>query len=786
MMPVNLDATGYGRIDEAYGFLLYSGSNAVQLVNAAGSLITTGTFKVSFYGTRFRHIGNTGNRFADGQVLQHARTGSAAYVGLDGQLRMAGDGVARFGFAGPVVRRNLLAWSSDLTRGWPAWEKTGITVIKNAAKAPDGTATAHKLVLNNGAAADHTSCLTQVTGPVANQPWSVYAKAAGRNSFILQDSHGNVAVFDLATGTPISFGSFPPTVNMVPAGDGWFRCELKFPADATGNVWYQYITGSGHGNGIDGIFLWMPQVDAGSTVTPPQPTNATGVDHSHPLNGAGLVLEGASTNLLSPHAANCWDDSNEDITPVGEATLFRDPVPYQGSGSLKVVCSNTNNFVGARFHAKPGIPMMVAPGDSVTAQCVVQVAPGCQIVIAISSGPWLAYSQAMGATGNVWTPMSATWRNETGSDVQVFLEVAQLNSPVPSIFYVDAAKLAKVPFPTSWTPGSETTHGDRVGIAPPHNLLNWSEDFSKWSKLSASANGAKLTKHPAGYHAHFYQDFIAESDGARALSVKLKADTLSKGTLRVINVTTNTDLTGFHTYVLTGEYLRYAIQTGNGISSGDTVRVYVYPGDPNQGAAGSIFGTQAQMTEGSHPGIYVPTTDTPSLPPPNPALDPALSQNCRIKIRILPPPISAGKSYSLFGLSLGDAFALTRYEAFNTSQPQITFDRIHNGGNGGRGFLEPPYAAFWDGAPHDVELEWTNEISEATGIREMWMRIYIDGQLLAERDVAALYGATEWAPIDPSRFISGGNVFAVLCGPKKGVIIDFPTPRAGYRWAGPA
>lgn len=65
----------------------------------------------------------------------------------------------------------------------------------------------------------------------------------------------------------------------------------------------------------------------------------------------------------------------------------------------------------------------------------------------------------------------------------------------------------------------------------------------------------------------------------------------------------------------------------------------------------------------------------------------------------------------------------------------------------------------------------------------MWQRLYIDGVLVAQQDVAALYGATAWAPIDPSRLVSDGNVHAVLCGPKKGVIIEFPTRRAGYRWA---
>ncbi|MNT95011.1 hypothetical protein D3C72_2368090 [compost metagenome] len=66
----------------------------------------------------------------------------------------------------------------------------------------------------------------------------------------------------------------------------------------------------------------------------------------------------------------------------------------------------------------------------------------------------------------------------------------------------------------------------------------------------------------------------------------------------------------------------------------------------------------------------------------------------------------------------------------------------------------------------------------------MWMRLYIDGALIAQEDVATLYGATAWAPIDPSRLISDGYVNAVISGPSSnpgGVIIEFPRPRSGYR-----
>jgi hypothetical protein len=206
---------------------------------------------------------------------------------------------------------------------------------------------------------------------------------------------------------------------------------------------------------------------------------------------------------------------------------------------------------------------------------------------------------------------------------------------------------------------------------------------------------------------------------------------------------------------------------------------------------GTVIVESLRLVRGSHPGLEVMTTDTPIPAPASPALDPAWSQNGRIRFRVLTPPISTGLSYAFLGaLQSGVAAGLLRFyrpSEISAASEQVRFDRAHNGvtgtgGSAGRGMLQPNVIGFWNGAPHDVILEWTNEINETTGVREMWQRLYIDGVKVAEQNVTALYGATAWAPVDPSRLISDGSVHAVLSMQPNGggVIVEFPPRRAGY------
>ncbi|MNX83493.1 hypothetical protein D3C86_1152590 [compost metagenome] len=621
MVPINLDGTGYGRIDEAWGFLLYPGNNRVRIVDASGALISVGTFATSFYGTRFRHIGNTGNRFADGHVFQHARTGSAAYVGLDGQLRTAGDGEARFGFSRAV-------------------------------------------------------------GP----------------------------------------------------------------------------------------------------------------------EGPGLIIERESENLLSANAADFETDVTTDIVLVGpDATPVRTLVPTTLPGAsgnaLRVETFDTINFRGVRLLA-PGYGWAtVGPWETITAGVMLRIIQG-QVAVALSNGPWL--TRTVYGAGD-WAFCEVTWRNELGVPASVSIEVCQLNTDVPAIFEVDKAQLELGSLATSWIPGGGRRYADRVGIVPPHNLIPWSTDFSKWAKSGVTIvnpaaqdpqlnyTAALLQKAAVGSPAIWIDSGMACSGRTVTFPIWLAAGTLTTAQLRIMD-DTQTVGSNLKTVELVPEWRRYDVTYTfpPGVAGNAQVLLYI---DQGNTTPGTIYAWHPNLHLGSTPGIDVPTFDSPILPPPSLALDPAWSQNGEAEFDLELPKLTVGDGFGLFSSmdpnGTGATVALWRYSGTSAASGLLIAERTHNGPSGSGGVGRTQLAVSVDpalfGTRVRFKLAWTHEINEQTGVREMWLKTYVNGALTAQVDVAALYGATAWAPINPSRLISDGNVNAVLSGPDGGIILSYPTPRTGYR-----
>lgn len=208
--------------------------------------------------------------------------------------------------------------------------------------------------------------------------------------------------------------------------------------------------------------------------------------------------------------------------------------------------------------------------------------------------------------------------------------------------------------------------------------------------------------------------------------------------------------------------------TGIAPSDAVTARVRFFTTVQATTESADFYGTS--FVEGYHPGPYVRTTDTAIPAPTSPALDPAWSQNGAVEFTVVPPPISTGLSYLLFGQNGSSNYSLSplavaRSSSQSTSDYQVIMERKHNGASGtggtaGRGALLNSSVNIWDGAPHTLRVEWLNYT--LSGVRAMTQRIYIDGTLTDSQDVAALYGATAWATIGASKAVADGNVFATL------------------------
>ena len=514
--------------------------------------------------------------------------------------------------------------------------------------------------------------------------------------------------------------------------------------------------------------------------------------------GPGLIIERESENLLSANAADFETDVTTDIVLVGpDATPVRTLVPTTLPGAsgnaLRVETFDTINFRGVRLLA-PGYGWAtVGPWETITAGVMLRIIQG-QVAVALSNGPWL--TRTVYGAGD-WAFCEVTWRNELGVPASVSIEVCQLDTDVPAIFEVDKAQLELGSLATSWIPGGGRRYADRVGIVPPHDLIPWSTDFSKWAKSGVTIvnpaaqdpqlnyTAALLQKAAVGSPAIWIDSGMACSGRTVTFPIWLAAGTLTTAQLRIMD-DTQTVGSNLKTVELVPEWRRYDVTYTfpPGVAGNAQVLLYI---DQGNTTPGTIYAWHPNLHLGSTPGIDVPTFDSPILPPPSLALDPAWSQNGEAEFDLELPKLTVGDGFGLFSSmdpnGTGATVALWRYSGTSAASGLLIAERTHNGPSGSGGVGRTQLAVSVDpalfGTRVRFKLAWTHEINEQTGVREMWLKTYVNGALTAQVDVAALYGATAWAPIDLSSLISDGNVNAVLSR----ITIDRPTPRAGYRQA---
>jgi len=148
------------------------------------------------------------------------------------------------------------------------------SVSSNAAVAPNGTTTADKIIIDNGAVLGTSTgagVRQQPSKPAASITFteSVYAKAAGFNSVMLFISNlsaaaGSRCTFNLVAGTfssLVSFGSgfSGASASIEPVGDNWYRCVLTTTSDTdttSRSAILPVDTVATQGDGTSGIFVW--------------------------------------------------------------------------------------------------------------------------------------------------------------------------------------------------------------------------------------------------------------------------------------------------------------------------------------------------------------------------------------------------------------------------------------------------------------------------------------------------------------------------------------------------
>ena len=172
----------------------------------------------------------------------------------------------------------ILVWGLQTVQGAVPgdYQETIATALPVQYVAPDGSVTADKVVPTT-ASGDHlvgANAGTAVSGTIYTL--SAYAKRDGYNFIRLSlgnTAGGGFTFFNLSTGT-IGATSGTLANEIVPVGNGWYRCSVRRAAVASAAIAGDiYVTSADNqfswaGNGTDGVLVWGAQLSDSASLDP--------------------------------------------------------------------------------------------------------------------------------------------------------------------------------------------------------------------------------------------------------------------------------------------------------------------------------------------------------------------------------------------------------------------------------------------------------------------------------------------------------------------------------------
>jgi hypothetical protein len=430
------------------------------------------------------------------------------------------------------AEENLFQKSEEFNDAY--WTKPAITVTANAETAPNGTATADKLLVT--LAGYRSVFRTETVVANASYTLSVFAKADVSSTLSLEIRGSSTtpdAEFDLTTGT-VSSGSGTITA----AGGGWYRCSItKTSVDAS----EIFIIGLGNSALLnDSIFLWGAQLEQRSSVTAYTPTTTQPItnyipqlltaaagqarfDHN-PITGEslGLLVEEQRTNLVlrSEEFDNAsWEKVATSITAntivAPDGTLTGDKLTENTANSdhfAQQIFSFTSGTVyTASVYVKAAERTIVRFGAANTttyaAASFFDVSTGT--VVSTSLG-----SATITSVGNGWYRLTVTGTAGATSATNVRISLVSTGTTTSytgdgySGIYIWGAQLEVGAFPTSYIPtvaSSVTRNADAATMT--------GVNFSSWYRADEGSVYCEVVSAPINTIA---QRYLTISDGTNS------------------------------------------------------------------------------------------------------------------------------------------------------------------------------------------------------------------------------------------------------------------------------